>query len=278
VPSIAGQTAGWKPAAPRLPAGGGGGGRAGGRGRTAPAPRAPKAEKPFATSDRFSAAEALEMEAEILNEAQQAWARYGVQVEKAAEPVDSFVLQLSESQEALLEMGSIGSRALEDLAIGGDNLGDTFKRLLQDIARLIFQLGVAQPMMNAIRQGFSGGVTPPNPDAQFSWGNLFSTAASAFFGGARAGGGDVLPDREYWVGENGPERFRPRTAGAILPAGAGASSGAPLIINQTTGRVDNVQKQRMPDGREAWLLQELSNPNSQVGRILQQRWGVRPVR
>lgn len=48
------------------------------------------------------------------------------------------------------------------------------------------------------------------------WANVASWAGS-LFGGGRAGGGDVLPDRGYWVGEQGPEWFQPRTAGTVLP-------------------------------------------------------------
>ena len=46
-----------------------------------------------------------------------------------------------------------------------------------------------------------------------------ATWAGSLFGGGRAGGGDVLEGRGYWVGEQGPEWFQPRTAGTVLPNG-----------------------------------------------------------
>jgi phage-related minor tail protein len=41
------------------------------------------------------------------------------------------------------------------------------------------------------------------------------------FGGSKAEGGLVAPGAAYLVGERGPEVFRPATAGAIEPVGAG---------------------------------------------------------
>jgi len=51
------------------------------------------------------------------------------------------------------------------------------------------------------------------------YGDLIGGFFSTFFGGAKAGGGDVFGDRAYLVGEQGPEMFVPRTAGKIVPAG-----------------------------------------------------------
>lgn len=47
------------------------------------------------------------------------------------------------------------------------------------------------------------------------WGNLFSNIAQAWFGGARANGGDVQAGKGYMVGENGPEPFFPGVSGSI---------------------------------------------------------------
>lgn len=48
-------------------------------------------------------------------------------------------------------------------------------------------------------------------------------AAAALYPG-RALGGHAMAGQGYWVGENGPEPFFPRTSGTILPAGSGAGS------------------------------------------------------
>jgi hypothetical protein len=54
--------------------------------------------------------------------------------------------------------------------------------------------------------------------------------AGSMFGGGKAGGGDVMPGREYWVGERGPEKFRPRSMGTIQPA---QTSAQPRAFHQT---------------------------------------------
>ncbi|WP_454259519.1 phage tail tape measure protein [Pseudoxanthomonas mexicana] len=77
------------------------------------------------------------------------------------------------------------------------------------------------------------------------WSNVASWAGS-LFGGSRAGGGDVLEGRGYWVGEQGPEWFQPRTAGTVLPheksmqrARGSERRSAPTVINVAVeGRVE----------------------------------------
>lgn len=65
------------------------------------------------------------------------------------------------------------------------------------------------------------------------WATLASAAVS-YFGGAKASGGDVLRGRSYLVGEMGPERFVPRTAGTIIPAQqpTGAAAQRPIQVIQ----------------------------------------------
>lgn len=65
------------------------------------------------------------------------------------------------------------------------------------------------------------------------WGTALNAAVS-YFGGAKAGGGDVIGGRSYLVGEMGPERFVPRTTGTILPAqqAARGADQRPIQINQ----------------------------------------------
>jgi hypothetical protein len=45
--------------------------------------------------------------------------------------------------------------------------------------------------------------------------------------GGRAGGGPVSAGDAYWVGERGPELFRPNTSGAIIP---NAGGGGPIVV------------------------------------------------
>lgn len=200
----------------------------------------------------------------------------------------------TETKSITEELGLTFASAFEEAVIGGGEVSDVFKGMLQDIARVILRLGVIEPMMERLRDtmkspaggggggwwesllggifgGFGGGgVTPPNP----------------FFAGGMAAGGDVLPGRSYLVGERGPETFVPRTAGAILPASETADGSALTVINQTTGRVDRATEFRLSPKERALLLQEsvgmtaaaLANPNSATSQNLKRYYNVRQHR
>lgn len=89
---------------------------------------------------------------------------------------------------------------------------------------------LADQAMNALKDWLSGkqdgygGYGGAKQGDGFDWGSALSSVFS-FFGGAKAGGGDVFPGRSYLVGEDGAERFVPRTAGTIFPAAQTAGSG-----------------------------------------------------
>lgn len=95
--------------------------------------------------------------------------------------------------------------------------------------------------------------------------------ASAMFGGSRAGGGDVLGGRGYWVGEDGPEWFQPRTTGTVVPndramAAAGGGGGFKQTINiQAQGRIDNRTSRQMA-ADAAIAAQSLLARNGRGGR------------
>lgn len=69
--------------------------------------------------------------------------------------------------------------------------------------------------------------------AQFA--GLYASVQGASFGGTRADGGSVSPDRSYLVGERGPERFVPTQPGVILPndaqSNAAGGGGNIRIVN-----------------------------------------------
>jgi phage-related minor tail protein len=65
-------------------------------------------------------------------------------------------------------------------------------------------------------------------------GSGLADIAGSLFGGFRAGGGPVAPDRAYVVGEAGPELFVPGLAGAILPQGTATAAMPPVIVNIST--------------------------------------------
>jgi len=61
---------------------------------------------------------------------------------------------------------------------------------------------------------------------------------SNLFGGFRAEGGAVSPNKAYVVGEKGPELFMPRSAGDIIPNGAAMAGGS--SITQVTYNIQAV--------------------------------------
>lgn len=84
--------------------------------------------------------------------------------------------------------------------------------------------------------------------AKAAMSNMFSSLGSMFnlpFGGQEAGGGPVIPNRAYVVGERGREMFVPATAGRIIPnEGMGGGS---VIINQSFdfSNADNTTEARL---------------------------------
>lgn len=100
-------------------------------------------------------------------------------------------------------MKSLEDAFLETATTGKLAFGDMFKSISNDIARIIIQRGVTQPLGNAI-SGAIGGFD-------------FSKVFGSLFGGARAGGGDVTSGKAYLVGEKGPEIHVPDGNGTIIP-------------------------------------------------------------
>lgn len=259
--------------------------------------------KAYATSDKFSEADALAREVEILNEAQEAWRKYEVAntaaisstyTEADALRMESEILneamklaaeQGKETSKIGEELGLTFASAFEDAVIGGNDLRDVFAGLLKDIAKLILRLEVTEPLLAALKEAMKPDASGSSAVGGF-FGDLFKAVAGSFFGGAKAPGGDVIGGREYLVGEHGPEMFVPRTAGAIAPANAAGGTGAISIINQTSGRIDSVATQRVSATERALILQEnraailgeLYDPGSKMSRALGVNFNVRRAR
>lgn len=125
-----------------------------------------------------------------------------------------------------------------DVLTGTKSIGDAFEDMLSNISAMILDR-IAQ---NWVDQLFGQMGTANTGSAGGDW---FSTVASIFssFGGSKAGGGDVLANRGYWIGEQGPEWFQPRTAGTVL------SNGESMVMARGRGR-----------GRDVNVTQVFNNP------------------
>lgn len=98
-----------------------------------------------------------------------------------------------------------------DVLSGTKSIGDAFEDMLTNIGSMIAER-IAQ---NWVDQLFGEMGTTNGGAAGGGEGGWFQAIAGAF-SGSRASGGDVLANRGYWVGEEGPEWFQPRTAGTVL--------------------------------------------------------------
>jgi molybdopterin converting factor small subunit len=150
--------------------------------------------------------------------------------EPSARPLDKLT---TDAQKFEQEMGRIfesvgdsAARSFADMVLSGEN---AFKSLADTVARsmleLFARLAIINPLMNMVLGGTSGFQALPT---------LFSV-----FGGGRAAGGDVSSGTTYWVGEEGPELFTPRTSGNIIPNhalnGGGYSEAVTINYNIQAG-------------------------------------------
>ena len=140
-----------------------------------------------------------------------------------------------------------GTKAISAFVLGG-------KADLEDLAKT-----AADQLLNGalglLINGLFGGMgqalfgKPGNP-ALVTPGSTGSSPLT--YGGPHASGGPVRPDRWYWVGERGPERFVPSTAGNIVPASGGEQAGRVQVqlIDQRGQNAPPVETQTSsgPDG------------------------------
>lgn len=150
---------------------------------------------------------------------------------------------------------------------------DFVNSAIADLARLAIRQTITGPLASAassVLGGFDFG-------SLFGGGGNFSIGAvgGAYnggglptFGGPRAGGGPVDPSSYYLVGENGPELFRPKTAGEIINGaqmrGAGempivAQRRAEASAGESRQRYDRGGADGMPAGI-TWKIVNTSDP------------------
>lgn len=131
---------------------------------------------------------------------------------KTATELDNFAKNAAQSLQ-----GTIGS-GLADIMEGNfKNIGASFKTMLFRMVADAQAAQIARALFGQAAGGSGSGF----------WGTALSAIGTALgFGGAKAGGGDTMPNKAYLVGESGPELFVPRTAGTVVPNASGGSSRA----------------------------------------------------
>jgi hypothetical protein len=115
------------------------------------------------------------------------------------EEIDNIKEKLNEAAAAGKKFGEDLARGLARSVIQGDNLRDTLKNILTELA----VTGITESLSKPFGGFFS---------------NLF-----------KASGGPVTSDRSYIVGERGPELFTPSTSGNITPNNRMAGGGGKTI-------------------------------------------------
>lgn len=188
---------------------------------------------------------------ELLAKGAISWDTYSRAVLAAEEQYRPFVEETKAATNELAELGNeLGltfSSAFEDAIAGGKGFSEVLKGLEQDIIRIVTRKLFTEPfgdfLTGAIKSVFpsGGGLNLPgfttpgfNPGSGGGIGDFFSNIGSTiagFFGGAFAGGGNVLGGRPILVGENGPEMFMPRTAGVVIPNDAMTTQPRTNMIN-----------------------------------------------
>jgi len=143
--------------------------------------------------------------------------------------VDAAQTAYEEASKLNTELDEFSKEAAKNIqgAIGDglvDILEGNFKDIGKNFTRLITRM-VAEAQAAKIARELFGGAVEGGSGSGIFGGALSAIGAAFGFGGAKAGGGDVMAGRSYLVGEDGPERFVPRTMGAIVPAAATAGMG-----------------------------------------------------
>lgn len=111
-----------------------------------------------------------------------------------------------------------------DVLEGTKSIKEAFADMGRSILRAVNQL-VAQDIAKKIFGAIGGGGSSGGGGKSGSgFLDFLGSIAGSIFGGARAEGGPVSPGRGYIVGERGPEWFVPRSAGTIVPNGAGGTT------------------------------------------------------
>lgn len=117
---------------------------------------------------------------------------------KIQDTINPVAEQTKKATDAAKELGLTFQSAFEDAIVGGKGLSGVLQGIAKDVARIWIRESITKPFVSWL-----------------SGMNLFG----GLFGGARAGGGDVMSSKAYLVGERGPELFVPKSAGTIVPNG-----------------------------------------------------------
>jgi hypothetical protein len=136
-------------------------------------------------------------------------ARYG---KGAAEALEEFENQLT----------GLGSSIYDAFSAAEFSIRDFVASFLRDVGRMVFQMMVWTPIIQAFMSLIRGWLAPGTTAAGTASAGAGASTQAVGLAGGRQGGGQVWPGAAFMVGERGPERFIPAVPGRIEPNVAGA--------------------------------------------------------
>lgn len=178
----------------------------------------------------------------------------GDNIKKMAEdlaPVDD---QMKELQQAFEGFGRKSADAIAEFVVSGKM---DFRDLIQTMIKEMISMMVYQNLLKGMFTGGGGGFNFLSLLGLGGGIGSHATIAGGATGGLRANGGPVSANRQYIVGERGPELFMPGSSGSIVPNNrlGGGSDG--VTINQTINISTGVQQTVRAEIQQ--LLPQISN-------------------
>ncbi|MBA5779499.1 phage tail tape measure protein [Stappia sp. F7233] len=151
----------------------------------------------------------------IMNELSRAGVATGTEEADIIEEKVKAIYRLNAEQERFNEIAQFAGDQItgvfSDLISGASSFEDSLRRVAASISDVVLQATL-------LGQGPLAELFGTSP----SGGNAVGGLLGAIFDGFRADGGPVSSGRAYVVGERGPELFVPKSAGQIIPNGAGS--------------------------------------------------------
>lgn len=221
---------------------------------------------------------------------QRAEARGSVLEAEAAQLRNDNEKQLSDERVAIAKEEADKKKELDDQRLNATGqLFGNIATLMQTENRKLFEIGkaaaIAQAIVNTATAITNALAVPPYPlglalasTAGIAGAVQIAAIQNQQISGARAMGGDVQSGRSYLVGERGAEVITMGGNGHVTPNHKlGGGDSKITIVNQTTGRIDNVEEKTMPDGERILIIQqardliaaEMRDPNSKTSRSMQ---------
>ncbi len=221
---------------------------------------------------------------------QRAEARGSVLEAEAAQLRNDNEKQLSDERIAIAKEEADRRREIElDRLNSASQLFGNLATLMQTENRKLFEIGkaaaIAQAIVNTATAITNALAVQPYPlglalaaSAGVAGAVQIAAIQNQQISGARAMGGDVQGGKSYLVGERGAEVITMGGNGHVTPNHKlGGGDTKVTIVNQTTGRIDNVEEKTMPDGERILIIQqardliaaEMRDPNSKTSRSMQ---------